>query len=112
MITKDDILFEVETPLGFKVRVTKDYWRLITTQKHPVMAGNEDLVRTTIEDPDEIRRSKSDPSVYLFYRSVRSKRWVCAVTKEMAGNVGASQGFLITAYITEAIKEGERIWTR
>jgi hypothetical protein len=35
MITQDDILFEVETPLGFKVRVTKEYWRTITTQKHP-----------------------------------------------------------------------------
>ncbi|MDP4198781.1 MAG: DUF4258 domain-containing protein [Bacteroidota bacterium] len=108
MITKDDILFEVETPIGFKVRVTKDYWHTITTQKHPVMAGQDEFVRVTIQDPDEIRRSRSEPTVYLFYRTQRSKRWVCAVTKEIAGN----QGFLITAYITDAIKEGERIWTR
>ncbi len=108
MITKDDILFEVETPLGFKVRVTKDYWRMITTQKHPVMEGKEEIVRDTIRDPEEIRQSKSDPSVYLFYRTVRSKRWVCAVIKEL----NEISGFLITSYITEAIKEGDRIWTR
>jgi len=62
MITKADILFEVETPLGFKVRVTKEYWRMITTQKHPVMEGKEELVRSTIHEPDEIRQSKSDQS--------------------------------------------------
>ena len=108
MGTQDDILFEVETPLGFKVRVTKDYWRMITTQKHPVIEGKEDFVRTTIEEPDEIRQSKSDPSVYLFYRTLRSKRWVCAVVK----GLNETSGFPITAYITEAIKEGERIWTK
>lgn len=108
MITKDDLLFEVGTPLGFSVRVTKEYWRMISTQKHPIMEGKEELVRETIQNPEEIRQSKSDPSVYLFYRTVRSKRWVCAVIKERNEN----SGFLITSYITEAIKEGERIWTR
>jgi hypothetical protein len=72
------------------------------------MDGKEELVRATIQDPEEIRQSKSDPSVYLFYRTVRSKRWVCAVVKAF----NESAGFLKTAYITEAIKEGERIWTK
>lgn len=35
------VLFEIETPLGFRVRVTRAYWELITTVKHPVMAGRE-----------------------------------------------------------------------
>ena len=34
-----DILFEARTPLGFTVRVTREYWNIITTVKHPVMAG-------------------------------------------------------------------------
>ena len=36
-----NILFEARTPLGFTVRVTRAYWQVITTVKHPVMAGCE-----------------------------------------------------------------------
>lgn len=103
----DEFLFEVLTPLGFRVRVTTAYWELITTVKHPAMAGHEADVRATLQEPDEIRLSKSDPQVYLFYKPKRLGRWVCAVTKRLD-----DEGFLITAYPADAIKEGERIWPR
>lgn len=61
-----DILFEARTPLGFTVRVTREYWRIITTVKHPVMAGCETEAQAVLETPEEIRRSKSDANVYLF----------------------------------------------
>jgi hypothetical protein len=102
-----DLLFEVMTPLGFQVRVTRAYWELITTIKHPVMSGKESIVQEALKNPDEIRVSKKDPSVYLFYKSERANRWACAVTKRLNGD-----GFLITTYPTDAIKEGERIWPR
>jgi tRNA(Ile2) C34 agmatinyltransferase TiaS len=54
-----DILFEAQTPLGFTVRVTKGYWAIITTLKHPVMAGCEAEVQKVLESPEEIRRSKA-----------------------------------------------------
>ena len=101
------MLFEARTPLGFTVRVSRDYWIIITTLKHPVMAGCEEEVRAALETPQEIRRSKSDASVYLFYRSRRQRRWVCAVSKQEG-----RAGFLITAYPTDAIKEGEKIWPK
>ena len=44
---EETILFEVPTPLGFRVRVTRSYWDLITTIKHPVMAGQESIVKNT-----------------------------------------------------------------
>jgi hypothetical protein len=103
----DDFLFDVPTPLGFRVRVTRAYWELITTIKHPVMAGHEEDVEETLRNPDEIRLSRRDPQVYLFYKSKSIGRWVCAVTKRMD-----VEGFLITTYPTDAIKEGERIWPR
>ncbi len=106
-ILTGDLLFEVITPLGFRVRVTRAYWELITTVKHPVMAGREADVQETLRHPDEIRLSKSDPSVYLFYKPQRIGRWVCAVAKRQDG-----EGFLITAYPTDAIKEGVRIWPK
>jgi hypothetical protein len=102
-----DLLFEVMTPLGFQVRVTQAYWKIITSIKHPIMAGREADVEDALKNPDEIRVSKRDPNVYLFYKSEQVRRWVCAVTKRLDGN-----GFLITTYPTDAIKEGERIWPR
>ena len=102
-----NLLFKVRTPLGFTVRVTREYWAIITTVKHPVMAGCEVEVQAVLESPEEIRRSKSDGTVYLFYRSRRTRRWVCAVSKQEG-----QSGFLITAYVTDAIKEGERIWPK
>jgi hypothetical protein len=103
----DDLLFEVLTPLGFRVRVSCAHWELIISIKHPVMAGREADVQETLRNPDEIRLSRSDSAVYLFYKPERLGRWVCAVAKRLNGD-----GFLITAYPTDAIKEGERIWPR
>jgi len=37
-VNEEEILFEALTPLGFWVRVTRGYWALIVTVKHPVMA--------------------------------------------------------------------------
>ena len=101
------VLFEVSTSLGFRVRVTRSHWDLITTIKHPVMAGQESIVKETLQTPGQIRLSRSDASVYLFYRQERADRWICAVAKRLNG-----EGFLITAYPTEAVKEGVRVWPK
>ena len=100
-----NIYFEVSTPLGFCVRVTHSYGEVIVTIKHPVMAGREADVQEALQNPDEIRVSRNDSAVYLFYRAERPKRWVCAVAKRLNG-----EGFLITTFPTDAIKEGVRVW--
>jgi hypothetical protein len=100
-----EILFEAQTPLGFVVRVTRERWDLITKLKHPVMADCEEEVRAALETPEQIHRSRIDENVFLFYRIRRADRWMCAVSKR----TGAA-GFLITAYPTDAIKEGEKVW--
>jgi hypothetical protein len=102
-----ELLCEVLTPLGFRVRVTRAYWNLIVTIKHPVMAGREADVQDTLAHPEEIRQSRSDPHVFLFYKTERLGRWVCAVSKRLD-----EEGFLITAYPTDAVKEGVRIWPK
>jgi hypothetical protein len=105
-VTPDsDVLYEVRTPLAFSVRVTRARWELITSIKHPVMADRESSVRRTLESPDEIRQSRSDSEVFLFYKAEEERRWVCAVAKQ-----DRDQGFLVTAYPTDAIKEGIRVW--
>ncbi|MBI4398656.1 MAG: DUF4258 domain-containing protein [Candidatus Omnitrophica bacterium] len=103
----EEVLFEVMTPLGFSVRTTRSYWQTITSIKHPAMLGHEIEVKNTLQYPEEIRQSKQDSSVYLFYKTWRANRWVCAVSKKVNGN-----GFLITAYPTDTIKTGEKIWPK
>jgi hypothetical protein len=107
MASTQDLLFEVLTPLGFSVRVTHAYWELIITIKHPVMAGREADIKETLAQPEEIRLSRSDSNIYLFYKTERIGRWVCAVSKRLN-----EEGFLVTAYPTDAIKEGVRIWPK
>jgi len=107
MSSNVEYIFDVATPLGFLVRSTEVYWKIITTIKHPVMADKLDAVKNTLSDPDEIRQSKSDPQVLLFYRTIRRACWLCAVVKRLNG-----MGFLVTAYPTENIKEGKQIWKK
>ena len=102
-----DILFEALTPIGLTVRVTRNRWLVIVSAKHPVMAGRELSVRNALERPDEVRESRIDPEVLLFYKADATKRWTCAVAKRLE-----ETGFLITAYPTDAIKEGVRIWPK
>ncbi len=106
-VDANDLLFEARTPLGFSVRVTVARWNLIVTAKHPVMSGREDLTRAALENPDEIRQSRIDPQVLLFYKAEATRRWTCAVAKRTA-----EAPFLITAYPTDAIKEDVRIWPK
>lgn len=103
-----DILFEVRTPSGFDVHVARRQWDMIVTFKHPVMTGQEGNVRETLSNPDEVRRSRTDQDVYLFYRALHTGRWTCAVCKQ----VSLQEGFLITAYPADAIKEGDLIWPK
>lgn len=107
ILENEQILFLVDTPLGFSIQTTVSYWDLITTIKHPIMKGKLEDVKQTLINPNVIHLSKSDSHVYLFYKKDGNKRWVCAITKKLNGN-----GFLITAYRTSAIKERERIWQK
>jgi hypothetical protein len=102
-----DWLFDVLTPLGFRVHVPRSYWSIIITEKHPAMAGREADVVEILRSPEEVRVSRVDPNVHLFYRLEKPGRWICAVAKRTNGD-----GFLITTYPTDAIKEGEHIWPR
>lgn len=100
-----EILFEARTPLGIKVRTTEDYWNYLIEIKHPVMRGKEDLVHQILTDPDEIRRSTIDKDVYLYYKKI--ERLYCVVTKDLD-----EEGFIITAYPVDKIKEGSVVWKR
>ena len=60
MDARAEWFFDIKTPLGFRVRVARDRWELIINEKHPAMKGREADVQTALENPDEVRQSKSD----------------------------------------------------
>jgi len=97
------MLFDVTTPSGFTVRTSPQYWEKII-RKHPDLAECLDAVKKALQSPDEIRRSSRDERILLFYLAI-PRRWLVAVARRLNGG-----GFLVTAYQTDAIKEGETIW--
>jgi len=103
----DETIFEVQTPLEFRVRLPAAVWKVICELKHPVMAGRQLEVSRVLSEPDGVRRSQLDSDVYLFYKRERPDRWLCVVAKRLDGD-----GFVITSYPTDAIKIGEQIWTK
>ncbi len=100
----DDLLFRALTPFGLEVFASRRYWLEVVLAKHPILRDQEERVRDALEDPQLVRRSRTDPSVLLFYR-VEPPRWLCAVAK-----MTESGGFLITAYPTDGVKIGELAW--
>ena len=70
-------------------------------------------VQQTLEDPEEVRESQSDPAtVRLYYRfftnTIIGNKWVLVVVKFLGNN----DAFVLTAYTTDAIKPGGLIWTK
>ncbi|OGG50052.1 MAG: hypothetical protein A3F84_24500 [Candidatus Handelsmanbacteria bacterium RIFCSPLOWO2_12_FULL_64_10] len=98
------ILFEVPTPLGFTVRTSQRYWQGIVA-KHPDLTDRLEEVKQALISPMEVHRSSRDAGVLLFY--AENEHWVVAVVRRLNGD-----GFLVTAYRTDSIKEGEIIWPK
>lgn len=100
-----EIYLEVLTPLGIKIRVTREYWEYVVNVKHPIMKNREELVKEILSNPEEIYKSKVDQNVYLYYK--KFDKIYCVVVKHLE-----KEGYLITTYPTDKIKEGVRIWKR
>ena len=98
-------LFSVSCPLGFEVRTSHHYWNRLVA-KHPDLAGRHLAVAQALAQAEEVRRSRRDSDVLLFYRR-DGRYWLVAVARRLNGS-----GFLITAYRADSIKEGERVWPR
>ncbi|MCK5062187.1 DUF4258 domain-containing protein [Candidatus Parcubacteria bacterium] len=99
-------LFQVKSVLSKQIKTSKEYWQKITVIKHPSIKGKEKEAKKTLSSPDMIRVSNSDKKVFLYYRKYR-KNYLCVVARHENGN-----GFIITVYITNKIKEGKQIWQK
>jgi len=94
--------FSATIPTGATIVCTAERWETILA-KHPVLDGGQADVMNAISSPSEIRESRWDPLVWLCYGSFQG-RLLCVVVRPGAG-------LLITAYPTDAVKQGDVVWT-
>ena len=100
------LIFQVTSPLGYRVRLTRDRWREIVRYKHPALAGHERELRSCVEAPKLIRQSAKDPNVHLYYAPAGHVHLCVAVAPEQE-----NERFMVTAYFTKNIKKGTELWT-
>ncbi|MCX7914122.1 MAG: hypothetical protein N2511_06010 [Thermodesulfovibrionales bacterium] len=65
------------------------------------MKDNDNIVKSTLESPDEIRQSKIDKMFFFIIKDL------IELVKPLE-----KEGFLITAYPTDKVKEGNIIWVK
>jgi hypothetical protein len=102
------LIFSVQSPLGYRVKLARDRWRVITRFKHPAVAGKIDLVRECVSCPDAIRESDNDSEVHIYYKQFAGSL-LCVVAAPVGGT---NDRFVVTAYFTRKQKEGVQIWTK
>jgi hypothetical protein len=90
----EDPLFSVTTPLGVNVRTTPSHWKVIVTIKHPKMADKQEQVKQILQNPLEIRRSKTDRNVYLYYGE-DTPYLICVVARQLNG-----EGFIVNSLLS------------
>lgn len=94
---------------GRLIRLTDE--RMAHILQHPEMIGMEAEIVHVLQRPAEVRLSRSDSTVQLFYEYYVKTRvggkWLCAVVK-----YAADDGFVVTAYLTDQLKPGERLWPK
>ena len=94
---------------GRSVRLTDE--RMAHILQHQEMSGMEAEVERTLQSPAEVRVSRSDSTVQLFYEYyVRTRvggKWLYVVVK-----CPSDDAFVVPAYLTDQLKPGESIWPK
>ena len=92
---------------GRLIRLTDERFNHIL--EHPEMASMGDRIGETLARPKTVIESLSDPAARLYYRFyVGTKvgdKYLCVIVK-----VSGDDAFVVTAYLTDAVKKGRVIW--
>ena len=92
---------------GLEVRLTDE--RLEHILEHPEMIGSETAIEDTLGDPEQVVESLFDSEIRLYYRFYRGTivgdKHLCVVVK-----LGETDAFVLTAYLTDSVKRGWRLW--
>ncbi len=92
---------------GHSVRLTDE--RLAHILERPEMKDMGAEIERVLQNPQLVRRSRSDEAVRLFYefysQTVVGGKWLCVVVKYVENDA-----FVVTAYLTDKPKAGEDLW--
>ena len=91
---------------GVPIRLPDERWSHIE-HEHDDLVGLKDDVLRTVGEPGQILAGSQGE--LLAVRQIRQNKWLVAVYKELS----ASDGFVITAYLTSRVEKLERrtvIW--
>ena len=99
----------IQDCFGASVRLTDE--RLAHILDQAEMVGMADELERVLQMPTEVRRSRSDDDVKLFYEFYTQTqvggKWLCVVVKYLPDDA-----FVITAYLTDTVKAGEILWPK
>lgn len=94
---------------GRSVRLTDE--RIAHILQHSELAGMGEEISLVLQAPAEVRVSRSDETVQLFYeyyaRTRVGGKWLCVVVK-----YAPDDAFVVTAYLTDQLKPGEILWPK
>lgn len=94
---------------GRSVRLTDE--RVAHILQHQEMTDMAQEIERVLQSPTEVRISRSDESVRLFYefyaKTMVGGKWLCVVVK-----YAAEDAFVVTAYLTDQLKAGDTIWPK
>ncbi|MBS1263015.1 MAG: hypothetical protein MAG715_00182 [Methanonatronarchaeales archaeon] len=88
---------------GRDIRLTDE--RREHIERRPEMEGQVRRIEETLVQPDEVRKSDQDPSVYLYHKRYGetpvTEKYLLVVVK-----VEVDSPFVITSFFTDGIKSG------
>lgn len=94
---------------GRSVRLTDE--RVAHILQHQEMTDMAQEIERVLQSPTEVRISRSDESVRLFYefyaKTMVGGKWLCVVVR-----YAAEDAFVVTAYLTDRLKAGDTIWPK
>jgi len=103
------VVLKVLSRLGKILRLDEDKWNHVL--EHPEMENQIDRLRETVVDPDEVRKSVYDPSVWLFYRFYAdtpvTEKYLLVIAK-----ISNKEGFIVTSFFTNRVKTGGLVWKK
>lgn len=101
------IIFETSDKLGRKIKFTSE--RKLHIQLRHAEIEEFELFKETLESPAAIKASFYEESVLIYYKEINSKgyKFLAVVIKVLNGD-----GFILTAYKTNYVKEGRLLWKK
>jgi hypothetical protein len=108
------VMWTVNDPLGNRIQLTRRCWEHHILVEHPIMRQFSNQVRTTVQRPDLIFRSKVSAGTRLYFRQYFRRSLGRFYIMVIVGTRKTKQrGFVKTAFLVYNLsKGGTLLWQR